>query len=458
MELYRRTGDKKYLDTADHILRHFGYCKNILSRPESLKGHSGGWTLFGLSLLEVYRATGAEDLKGALTRMHELMVRDHLQPHGSPSGEFEQLAGTGPYVDTELCDPFWWIWWWTEMTALTGESRYADFAEKAIFNALPGHRSKDGKVMSYFMAPNQLIATKTAGTGQGCHYPSRLYIECCQSNGPRVLPIVVERMVQATRDGGLAVLYYGASETLRRARRRRHGDFAANDGLSLRGDHPHRVVRRAAAGGVSAAAAGARLVQDAEDRRQRPGRRRGTPRRHVRTPEPRVEDGRHGRTQPADVDSCRVLAGNGGIRRAGAAVVCVAGKGRAEAAGQVGRVRGICRTRRGVELRAALGRQRPRRLLAIQASWRPPGKHVWEQSPVALEVKAFRLPAWQFQPAEKVRGHGGAVVAALGSRLPSGCRRKKPPETVQLVPFGFTLLRMTYLPWRQVSKREEERQ
>jgi DUF1680 family protein len=206
--LYRLTGEKKYLDTADDYLRRFDYTKQILRNPAEISGHSAGWPLMLTAMLEVYRCTGAKDLEQAMRLAHDLTVRDHLQPHGAPSGQGELYAGTGPYVNTELCDVFWWVWWWTEMAALTGESKFADLAEKAYFNALPGHRAKDGEAMSYFMAPNQLVASEAAARTQ---LPSRLEVECCQSNGPRVLPIVTENLVLQTADGGLAVVYYGTS-------------------------------------------------------------------------------------------------------------------------------------------------------------------------------------------------------------------------------------------------------
>ena len=197
--LYRETGDKKYLDTALAVEEDFLRCAwhpygPIVREKKPLVGHSAAWGMTVLSMIELYRASGDRQWLQHAVYAHDSLAKEHLQPHGSPSGMGEALAGTGPYLDTELCDTVWWIWCWTELLKATGESKYADFAEKAALNALPGQRSKDGVVTAYFMNPNQLVATQE----QKNFYPARLYVECCQSNAPRALPLVAENMVLAT--------------------------------------------------------------------------------------------------------------------------------------------------------------------------------------------------------------------------------------------------------------------
>lgn len=218
-KLHMLTGEKRYLEKAEFILRRFATCYdklvsipyiNMIWESDVLEGHSAGWGVIAHAMLDLYKASGDQKWLEGMLNLNRNLQNQHLQPHGSTSGQWELFAGKGPALTTELCDTFWWSYWWTRMTALTGESIYADYAEKVFLNALPATRSKDGSTMAYFHSPNQVTASRNAG---GTHYPSRLYVECCQSNGPRLLPAIAEYLVLATRDSGLAVPFYVESET-----------------------------------------------------------------------------------------------------------------------------------------------------------------------------------------------------------------------------------------------------
>jgi DUF1680 family protein len=218
-KLYMITGNKRYLDQAESILRRFttsykGHSSmpydRMIWESDVLEGHAAGWGIVIHAMLDLYKASGDTKWLQGMLHVHQNLMEQHVQPHGSTSGQWELFAGQGPAVCTELCDTYWWSFWWARMTALTGESIYADYAEKAFLNALPATRSKDGHTMAYFHSPNQVMANRSAG---GTQYPSRLYVECCQSNGPRLLPAIAEYLVLATQDSGLAVPFYVESET-----------------------------------------------------------------------------------------------------------------------------------------------------------------------------------------------------------------------------------------------------
>ncbi|MFW6171809.1 MAG: hypothetical protein ACODAD_15080, partial [Planctomycetota bacterium] len=67
----------------------------------------------------------------------------------------------------------------------------------------------------------------------------------------------------------------------------------------------------------------------------------------------------------------------------------------------------------------------------------PAGGHVWEHSPLALEVDAQRVPDWNFDLATR----------RPGPKLPEQpLKLAERVEKVQLLPYGFTTLRLTYLP------------
>lgn len=449
-QLYRITGDRKYLDTADDMLRSFDYTKQILARPSEISGHSAGWPLMLMAMTEVYRCTGAKDLEKAMRLAHELTIRDHLQPFGSPSGQGEVFAGTGPYVNTELCDTFWWVWWWTEFAALTGESKYADFAEKAYFNALPGQRAKDGEAMAYFMAPNQLVATNAAAR---TYYPTRLEVECCQSNGPRILPIIAENMVLKTDDGGLAVVYYGKSRAETRLR----------DGVVVRlvqeTDYPfdESVLIHVEMEGEPA---------DFPLLLRVPGWCK-TPSITIngQTATEPLESGTWARLERKWRDGDKIelrlpMETQVGFWREAAAYVergpllyALEVPHEKKSVDRWGAFEALPTKDAVWNYALLLDPRRPAKDIRFVRRGVSDSANAWERSPVALELKAFRVPDWTFK-ADATAARPGPLLPLLPLKSYQGLvevsvwgRRSPKQETIRLVPFGFTLLRISYFPW-----------
>lgn len=449
-QLYRLTGNREYLDTADHLLRRFGYTKQIFANPAEITGHSAGWPITLVAMIEVYRCTGAEDLLKAMRLAHELTVRDHLQPHGAPSGQGEVYARTGPYVNTELCDPFWWAWWWTEMAVLTGEPQFADFAEKAYLNALPGHRAKDGNAMSYFSAPNQLVASNAAAR---TYYPTRLEVECCQSNGPRLLPIVTQNMVLRTADGGLAVAYYGPS----------HAEAQLRDGLKIRlaqhTDYPFDETVRIELkidGGPAAFPLSFRMPGWC----QNPsiainGQAFSEP----------LRPGTWARIEREWTDGDRIeirlpMEVRVGFWRGAAAYVergpllyALEVPFEKKPVDQWGAFEAFPTKAAVWNYALLLDPDQPARGVKFVRGEVPKGSNVWRHSPVALELNAFRVPDWTFA-ADATAKRPGPLLPLLPPKSYQGLvevstwgQHSPKRETIRLVPFGCTLLRMTYFPW-----------
>ncbi|MBN2579148.1 MAG: glycoside hydrolase family 127 protein [Pirellulales bacterium] len=448
--LYRLTGDRKYLESADQFLRDFDYTKQIFANPPAISGHSAGWPLMLTAMTEVYRCTGAADFDRAMRLAHQLTVRDHLQPHGAPSGQGEVFAGTGPYVNTELCDVFWWVWWWTEMTALTGESKFADFAERAYFNALPGHRAKDGEVMSYFMAPNQLAASQAAGRTQ---YPSRLEVECCQSNGPRILPIVTENMVLKTADGGLAVVYYGTSRTTARLPDGRQIQLLQETNYPF--DESVEIVLKAGGEPVEFPLLLRMPGWCKKPRVQVNGRAISEP----------LSGGTWARIDRKWHQGDRIeirlpMEVRVGFWREAAAYV---ERGPLLYALEVpyekkpldrwGAFEAFPANDAVWNYALLLDPDRPAKDIKMVRRDVPRNSRPWERSPVALELAAFRVPDWKF-PVDGTTARPGPLLPLLPPKSSQGLvnvgiwgQHTPKRETIRLVPFGFTLLRMSYFPW-----------
>jgi len=209
-KLFELTGNKRYLTNAVYImheyLKKYGWDLENVKTNYWLTGHTAGIIIGMQGVLEIYKTTGDTNLLELLNLVEQKVELQHLLQNGSPSGHGENLYGKGPYHHMELCDPFWWVWHWSRMFKLTGDSHYADLAEKAALNAMPGARSKDGKAAAYFTCQNQLTA---------CHYDHHMKYairqtwDCCHSNGPRILPIFLENMILLSKTGELSIIHYG---------------------------------------------------------------------------------------------------------------------------------------------------------------------------------------------------------------------------------------------------------
>jgi DUF1680 family protein len=149
-----------------------------------------------------------------------MLAEKHLSVVGGPHG-VEQMLRTGPRVGCEHCGTVEWIHTSDALARLTGEVKYADAVERAIYNAYPAAKSADGRLVTYTHAPNQLAATEWSNPHDyeppdwwasrayysTCHEPL-----CCNANGPRGLPLFLHGMLKrlAKWPGeGLALLYYG---------------------------------------------------------------------------------------------------------------------------------------------------------------------------------------------------------------------------------------------------------
>jgi hypothetical protein len=110
-----------------------------------------------------------------------------------------------------------WFYSSNVLARMTGEVKYADAAERAMLNAYPAAKSPDGLTVAYMHTPNQLVASEWSQphgwtSPDWCasrqHYHSAHEPLCCNSNGPRGLAYYVESMVMRASTG-LAVVYYG---------------------------------------------------------------------------------------------------------------------------------------------------------------------------------------------------------------------------------------------------------
>ncbi|SKD09075.1 Beta-L-arabinofuranosidase, GH127 [Chitinophaga ginsengisegetis] len=219
---YGKTNDPRLLALAEAAYAKGGFELNMqtASSPDTLVLH--GVTYMEMAKLPaiLYTYTGKKVyLDAALNALYKL-DRDHMLPDGIPSSN-EFLAGKDPLQSHETCDITDYTWAVGYLLMATGDGRWADKLEKAIFNAGPGAVSKDFKNLQYFSSVNQVIATGQSNHNKFAHGSTWMAYwpchetECCAGNVHRFMPNYAARMwLRDTTGGPVAALYGPSVETL----------------------------------------------------------------------------------------------------------------------------------------------------------------------------------------------------------------------------------------------------
>ena len=114
----------------------------------------------------------------------------------------------------EICDISDYTWNISYLLKATGDASYADKIERTAFNAAPGSVTKDFKALQYFSAPNQVIAARNSfirDGGGSMRYAPNPGTECCPGNVNRMMPNFAINSWMSDDKGGLAATMYAPS-------------------------------------------------------------------------------------------------------------------------------------------------------------------------------------------------------------------------------------------------------
>jgi hypothetical protein len=215
---YSQTGDERMLALAKRTYHNFNAKKpasGLTALEDDARVVEHGVTFNETAKLPalLYLYTGDASLLDASINAYKKLDRDHALASGLHSAQ-EKLEGHNPWDYTETCDVTDYTWSLGYLLIATGDPTWADKIEKAVFNAGLGAIGKDWKSHQYFSAPNQVIAID----GSCKRYnPNRLSyrplhdVECCSGNVHRFLPNYALRQWMRTPDGGVVAALYGAS-------------------------------------------------------------------------------------------------------------------------------------------------------------------------------------------------------------------------------------------------------
>lgn len=217
--LYQKTKDPRHLALARHIVGSIERNPRLrimaamrAGEDVTASGDGKAYQLMAtlLGYLELHRATGEPELRDAVVTAWEKIGAGHINLAGGPwSYQVEPTTNHECFAAPELfhptccvetCSTTTWIQLCLSLFELTGDARYADAAERTLFNQLLGAQSPDGREWAYHSMLNM---------------PARGYedtITCCASSGPRALEVYARYLVCGSRDG-LVVNSYVPSTT-----------------------------------------------------------------------------------------------------------------------------------------------------------------------------------------------------------------------------------------------------
>ena len=213
VELYRETGERRYLDLAGFFVNQRGkglmrgydrfgpeYHQDRVPVRETsvVEGHAVRQLYLTAGVTDLYLETGEEALLDALERQWLDMVskKTHLtggfgaQPGGEAFGEAYDLTSDHCYCET--CASIAAMMWNWRMLLVSGEARFADLLERSLYNGFLSGVSLDGQ-RYFYVNPLQ--------SRGGIERPEWYGCACCPPNVMRQIAGVAYYAVTTGSEG-----------------------------------------------------------------------------------------------------------------------------------------------------------------------------------------------------------------------------------------------------------------
>ena len=223
VELYRITGDRRYLELATFFLEERGHAHAgrelwgayaqdhlPLREQDEAVGHAVRAAYFYAALTDVAALTGDSDYIHALDRLWRNVVEKKMYitggtgavGNGERFGDNYELPNLSAYSET--CSSIAQVMWNHRMFLLHGDARYIDVMERVLYNALIAGVSMEG---NRFFYPNPL-----ASRGFDERSPW-FYCSCCVSNMARFIPSLPSYIYAQTAHDLYVNLFVGSRTT-----------------------------------------------------------------------------------------------------------------------------------------------------------------------------------------------------------------------------------------------------
>lgn len=218
--LYNITGDEFLLDLGELIHKQTFNWTEIFLNQDHL---SRQLSLHGVNLAQGFKEPVVyyqRNKDPKQIRAVKKAVRDIKNTIGLPTGLWggDELIRFGePTNGSELCTAVEMLFSLEKMLEITGDVQWADYIERIAYNALPTQVTDDYSARQYYQQTNQVAvipAWRNFSTphddtdvlfGELTGYP------CCTSNLHQGWPKFVQNLWYATADNGIAALIYAPS-------------------------------------------------------------------------------------------------------------------------------------------------------------------------------------------------------------------------------------------------------
>jgi hypothetical protein len=224
---YRRFEDPSVLDIAENVVNAtmdwatlyntMRWGGNDLTQPQGWRMDSHvvnhGMALKFGSIYHVYPNATTQDSLAAFNAVTNM--RNHHHALGGTFTGDESIAGTEAWHGTEFCTVVEQMYSYEQMIEVFGEIEWADNLEKLAYNRLPAHMTPDGWNRQYHGQVNQVLVSSNQRWWMSSGNDANLYgnfdclYGCCTSNLHQGWPKFVPHMWMATHDNGLAAVVYG---------------------------------------------------------------------------------------------------------------------------------------------------------------------------------------------------------------------------------------------------------
>ncbi|MER6128419.1 beta-L-arabinofuranosidase domain-containing protein [Streptomyces sp. NPDC001795] len=223
VELYRETGEHRYLDLAGYFVDRHGhgllggeaYCQDRVPLREAtnVEGHAVRQLYLLAAAADLATETGEAELRAAGERLWGAMTATKTHVTGGLGAHHDEEDFGDPYelpnerAYCETCAAIASIQWSWRMALLTGEARYADLIERTLYNGFLAGVSLDGERWLY-VNPLQVRDGHTdLGGDQSARRTRWFRCACCPPNVMRLLASL-EHYLASTDDGGLQIHQY----------------------------------------------------------------------------------------------------------------------------------------------------------------------------------------------------------------------------------------------------------